>query len=101
MRFTNWYLEHNETPPIGLSVNLLEGAFCMLSSAVNNLERNQLRELVPYSAEIVALYLRSQKVAEASNTSCQTRRDLITGKAILQELHTTLHIAASYLSSND
>lgn len=88
MSFTNWYLENHETPPIGLAVNLLEGTHTMFVSAMaEGIDKAQFLKLVVYRTKIIDLYIRSKRKAEASNMSFQTKRDILTGNSILNEMN--------------
>lgn len=81
---TNWYIENNIAPALGMAVKLLGGALSQLEEAISQKNSVRIVELTSYSDKIIELY--SRAIAEAPKDSLRTRRNTLVGTAMLQAL---------------
>lgn len=94
---TNWYIEEDETPPLGLAVSMLGGCISRLEAAILSRDPQFIRKHVIYSSQISDLYRRA--LIEAPKDSVRTKRNQMVGTAMLQGLDTIRRTAQSFLSS--
>lgn len=81
---TNWYIENNVVPTLGMSIMLLAGAIQQLEQALKEEGSERIQVLITYSFKIVDFY--NYRVENAPRDSIQTRQYLLAGQSMLKSI---------------
>ena len=95
---TNWYLENNKVPVLGMAFVLMDGALCELRDALEAKDIQYIHISRVYLSQIIPLYVESAKKPDWNFLI--TPRYLSLGKVILEEAETMLQRASSVLSGS-
>jgi hypothetical protein len=95
---TNWYIENNTPPALGMAVMLLGGGIQQLEESItaDNVER--IKELLIYNQKIANLYVQSLNNSEANSLIAQEYRNV--GAAMNQKLIILANLASKRLVSS-